>query len=261
MAYDRKLEARQTVKNVLEDTNFGRRYVTVRVNALGSSWWNDDIAHIAQTKADAIIIPKVNNADVLITVNELLARYGAHDRMCIWAMVETPHAVMNIKEIAATAYVVPRLEALMMGTSDLTNELHALHTPDRLALIYSLSKCVVAARAFKLRVLDGVHLTIDDLKGFEEACEQGREFGFDGKSLIHPKTVEMANRVFAPPQDLVEHSERVLSAWREAQAKGLGVAVVDGQLIENLHVEEAKRILAMTQQIAALEKSYAAVKQ
>ncbi|EWM20597.1 citrate lyase beta subunit [Nannochloropsis gaditana] len=140
--------------------------------------------------------------------------------MGIWAMVETPAAVMNIKEIARSANFVPRLEALMMGTSDLTNELHALHHPDRVPLLYSLSSCLVAARAFKLRVIDGVHLNLNDPNGFAAACAQGRALGFDGKSLIHPKTVAEANKAFGPRPDELAHAERVLTAWREAQAHG-----------------------------------------
>ncbi|KAM3571242.1 hypothetical protein VYU27_006729 [Nannochloropsis oceanica] len=175
--------------------------------------------------------------------------------MAIWAMIETPAAVMNIKEISQSANFVPRLEALMIGTSDLTNELHALHHPDRTPLIYSLSSCVVAARAFKLRVIDGVHLNLNDPEGFAAACAQGRALGFDGKSLIHPKTVAAANKAFGPRPDELAHAERLLQAWRDAQAHGEGLAVVDGQLIEMLHVEEAHRLLATQLNIEAMEAS------
>lgn len=255
VAYDRKAEARALVKQVLEEEDFGKRSITVRVNCLGSKWWTEDLAAMAQTKVDSIIIPKVNSADTLITASELLSRYGAHERMTIWAMIETPHAVMNIKEISQSANFIPRLEALMMGTSDLTNELHALHRPDRVPLIYSLSKCVVAARAFKLRVIDGVHLNLNDPEGFAEACAQGRALGFDGKSLIHPKTVAAANQAFGPRPEEVERAQRVLQAWDDAQKQGEGLAVVDGTLIEILHVDEASRILQMQRNIEAVEAS------
>lgn len=146
----------------------------------------------------------------------------------------------------------------MMGTSDLTNDLHARHTADRSPLLYSLSKCVVAARAFRLRVVDGVYLDLNDPDGFLAACAQGRALGFDGKSLIHPKTVEAANEAFGPLEEELEHARKVLSAWQAATSQGQGVAVVDGKLVEGLHVDEAQRMLALDRNIQALQAAFQA---
>jgi citrate lyase subunit beta/citryl-CoA lyase len=165
-------------------------------------------------------------------------------------MMETPLGILNAAEIAAAS---PRLSCLVMGTSDLTKDLQAEHTPDRLPMLTSLGLCLLAARAHGLAIVDGVHLDLDDAEGLERVCAQGRAMGFDGKTLIHPKQVDAANRAFAPTLDDVEWSERIIAAFAEAEAAGKGVVVVDGKLIENLHVENARRIVALADAIAALE--------
>jgi citrate lyase subunit beta/citryl-CoA lyase len=162
-------------------------------------------------------------------------------------MLETPRGILRAEDIAAS----PRVTALVMGTSDLTKELHARHTRDRLPLLPSLGRCVLVARAYGLAVLDGVHLDLNDDEGFEYACRQAADMGFDGKTLIHPKTIAAANRIFAPSPDDIASARQIIAAYAETTAQGKGVVVVNGRLIENLHVEEAHRLVALAEVIAA----------
>jgi citrate lyase subunit beta/citryl-CoA lyase len=166
-------------------------------------------------------------------------------------MIETPLGVLLSAEIAAAG---GRLAGFVMGTSDLAKDLQASHTRERLPLLTSLGLSVLAARAYRLSILDGVHLDLNDEAGFADVCRQGRELGFDGKTLIHPKTIEAANRAFAPSAAEIDFSRRVIAAHAEAAAAGKGVVVVDGRLIENLHVENARRLVALAEVIAELER-------
>jgi citrate lyase subunit beta/citryl-CoA lyase len=171
---------------------------------------------------------------------------GAPADMAIWTMIETPKGVLNAQEIAAAS---ERLTVFVMGTSDLVKDIHGEHTDDRQPVITSLSWCVLAARAYGRAIVDGVHLDLNDAKGLEAHCRQGRELGMDGKTLIHPKTIETANRVFAPSDEEVAHAHRVIQAHTEARKRGEVLAVLDGQLIETLHVENAERIVALAEAI------------
>jgi len=184
-----------------------------------------------------------------VTTVSLLDACGPAERLAIWCMLETPRGILYAREIAAAS---PRLAALVLGTSDLTKDLQALPTHDRLPLITSLSMAVLAARAHQLAVLDGVHLDLSDDEGFAASCRQGRELGFDGKTLIHPKQIAAANAAFAPTPEEVEWSRRIIAAHREAAAAGKGVVLVEGRLIENLHVENARRVLALADEIERL---------
>jgi citrate lyase subunit beta/citryl-CoA lyase len=209
---------------------------------------NDEAA--ATCGADAILLPKVESAAMVRNLEARMARHGAPDGMAIWVMMETPLGILRAEEIAASS---ERLAVLVMGTSDLVKDLQAQHTPERLPVLTSLSLCLLAARAHGRAVVDGVHLDLQDMEGFEAACRQGLELGMDGKTLIHPKTVEPANRVFAPGEDEVERARRIIDAHAEAERRGEGVVVLDGQLIENLHVLNAKRIVALHEAIQARE--------
>jgi len=174
---------------------------------------------------------------------------GAPADMAIWCMMETPRGMLKAEEIAGSS---PRMGGFVMGTSDLAKDLHCAHTRDRLPMITSLGLCLLAARAYGLAALDGVYLDLNDDEGFEYSCVQGLELGFDGKTLIHPKTIDAANRVFAPSGKEVDWSRKIIAAHAEATAAGKGVVVVDGKLVENLHVENARRIVALAEQIAAM---------
>lgn len=226
---------------------YGRREVVVRVNALGTPWGEDDLAAAARSGADAVLLPKVEEA---ATVREALAcldAHGAPASLSVWCMVETPRGVLGAGAIAGASR---RVGALVMGTSDLTKDLHARLRPDRLPLLTSLSLCVLAARAHGCAALDGVHLDLGDDEGFAAACRQARDLGFDGKTLIHPKTIAVANEVFAPSAAELDWARRVTAAHAEATVRGEGVVLVDGRLVEGLHLEEARRLVALAGSIA-----------
>ena len=205
---------------------------------------------MATAGADAILLPKVENKQIIDGIEGRLGAAGAPDDLAIWCMIETPKGVLRSEEIASAS---PRLGALVVGTSDLAKDLHCLHTPRREPFLASLSWCILAARAYGLAVLDGVHLDLEDEEGFAEVCRQSREMGFDGKTLIHPKTLDAANSTFAPGQGEVDWGRRVIGAYEKAECDGKAVVLLDGQLIESLHVEEARRIVGLSEAIAALK--------
>jgi citrate lyase subunit beta/citryl-CoA lyase len=226
---------------------YGRRELTIRCNGLATPWGADDVAAAAAARPAAVVIPKV---DALATLDDVAARLdaGGASATMIWAMVETPTAIFDVRAIAAH----PRVDVLVMGTNDLAKELHAVRVPSRQPLLPGLGLCLLAARATGKVILDGVYNDIKDEAGFLAECRQGREMGFDGKTLIHPSQVEPCNGVFAPGADEVELAERIIAAFEEAQAEGRGVVTVDGRMVENLHVEEARRVLTITEAIAEL---------
>ena len=254
VAPDAKQDARAQLCMEVDKGGYGGREVAIRVNGLATPWGRDDLVEAAKTPADAILLPKVEGAGMVHEAEAVMAEAGAHDRMAIWCMMETPLGMLKAQEIAAAS---PRVACFVMGTSDLAKDLHAHHTPLRLPFLTSLGLCLLAGRAHGLAVLDGVHLDLDDDEGFRAACVQGLELGFDGKTLIHPKQLAAANEVFAPGADEVDYSKRIIAAHAEAAEHGQGVVVVDGKLVENLHVENAKRLVALAEQIAALEHAAA----
>ncbi len=250
VAPDAKAEARGNVQAAVAQGGYGKREIVVRVNGLDTPWGADDIAALGGSAADAILIPKVESAKMVQEVERLMVKAGARAEMGLMCMMETPLGILRAEEIAGAS---PRLTCLVMGTSDLVKDLNAKHTPDRLPVLTALGLCVLAARAHGKAIVDGVHLDLSDEAGFKAHCRQGRALGMDGKTLIHPKTVAAANDAFAPSAAEVAQAERIIAAHAEATAEGKGVAVLDGKLIENLHVEDAKRTVALAEAIAALE--------
>ncbi|CAA7612467.1 (3S)-malyl-CoA thioesterase [Candidatus Terasakiella magnetica] len=250
VAPDAKEVARTQVCDAVKAGGYGKRELLIRVNGLATPWFYADVAAAAASGADAILIPKVESADAVRQVEAIMAANGAPESMAIWCMMETPKGILRAEEIATAS---PRMGGFVMGTSDLAKDLHCAHTRERLPMITSLGLCLLAARAYGLAALDGVYLDLNDDEGFEYACRQGLELGFDGKTLIHPKTIDAANRVFAPSEKEVEWSKKIITAHAEAAAEGKGVVVVDGKLIENLHVENARRLVGQAELIAALE--------
>ena len=255
VAPEAKKDARAQVVEAVKAGGYGKREVIVRVNGIATPWGHYDIAAAAQSGADGILLPKVEGAGVVRQVVGLLDVYGAPETMRVWCMLETPLGVLHAERIAGAS---PRLGGFVMGTSDLAKDLHARHTRMRLPMITSLDLCLLAARGYGLAIIDGVHLDLDDEEGFVEACRQGIDLGFDGKTLIHPKQIGPANAIFAPTAEEVAYSRRVIEAHREATAQGRGVVVVEGRLVENLHVENARRILALSDAIEELEARAAA---
>ena len=243
VAPDAKPAARERVCAAVGSGDYGSRELTIRVNGLDTDWFADDVRAVAQAGPAGVVVPKISSAADVHAVEKALEAGGAPEHTAIWAMVETPAAMFAAREIAAAS---ARLTVLVMGTNDLAKELHAEHVPGRAPLLTGLGLALLAARAEGKVILDGVYNDVKDIPGLEAECRQGRELGFDGKTLIHPGQVEPCNRVFAPTAAQIEESRAVLAAWEQAQAAGLGVATVNGRMIENLHVETARRILALT---------------
>ncbi len=235
-----KEEARRRVAEAVTAGGFGHREIAIRVNRLDTPWGREDVAAAVAAGPDALLLPKVESAAELEELAALAARHGGAD-IPLWAMIETPRGVFAAPEIAAH----PRLAVLVMGTSDLAKELNARHVPGRTPFLYALERCVLAARAAGRAILDGVFLDLADEEGLAAECRQGRELGFDGKTLIHPKQIAAANAAFAPSAAEVEEARAVIAAYEEALAAGRGVAVLNGRLIENLHVDMARRTLAL----------------
>lgn len=250
VAPDAKAMARDTIAAALSAGGYGGRELIVRVNGLNTPWGYDDLRMAAASGADAVLLPKVESADAVRQAEAVLRAAGAPAGQTIWCMMETPLGILNAKEIAGSS---PTVGALVLGTSDLAKDLHAAHTAQRLPMITSLGLCLLAARAYGLAVLDGVHLDLNDDEGFAASCRQGRELGFDGKTLIHPKTIAACNAAFAPDDEEIAQAHRIIAAHAEAAAAGKGVVLVDGKLVENLHVENARRLVTLAEAIAKLQ--------
>jgi citrate lyase subunit beta / citryl-CoA lyase len=249
VAPDAKAEARDRVCEAASSGRYGSREVAIRVNSAGTPWHDDDLRAVADAGAAAVVVPKVDAAATVLAVEKALDAGGAPAATTIWAMLETPVALLRAQEICAAS---ERLTVLVMGTNDLAKELRAEHVPGRQPLLTGLGLALVAARANGKVILDGVYNDIMDAGGFEAECVQGRQMGFDGKTLIHPSQLEPCNRVFAPAAEDVERSRRIIEAFEQAEAGGRGVVTVDGRMIENLHVEQARRTLALAAAIEAM---------
>ena len=250
VAPDAKEMARQQIGAALKAGGYGARELIVRVNGLESPWGYDDIVAAAGFGADAILLPKVESAGAVHQAETIMEASGAPQALSVWCMMETPLGMLHAEEIAEASR---RVGALVMGTSDLAKDLYAAHTRDRLPMITALGLCMLAARAAGVAILDGVHLDLADDEGFAYSCRQGKELGFDGKTLIHPKTIDVANEVFGPSEEEVEWSRTIIAAHAEAEKEGKGIVVVDGKLIENLHVLNAERVVAMAEAIRDME--------
>ena len=249
-APDAKAEARRLISEAVNSKAYGNRYLIVRINGFDTEWGADDITGIAGCSPDAILLPKVGSAG---DVTDLSARMDAHPNLAntrIWAMMETPIGILNAQEIAGSH---PRLEGFVLGTNDLVKDMQALHTPDRAPVLSALTTCIMAARAYGLICVDGVYNDIKDNDGFEAHATQGRALGFDGVTLIHPSQIDPANEAYAPSDADLALAESYVEAYDQAIADGKAVAVVNGRIVENLHVENAKRLLAQAKAIGEME--------
>ncbi|MEI9885309.1 MAG: CoA ester lyase [Rhizomicrobium sp.] len=248
VAPDAKDAARAQVCEAVKARGFGKREIVVRVNSLETPWGEADLRAAAEAQPDAILVPKISSAAEL---NLIEAKLGAAEAaIAVWAMVETPKAILNIASIAAAG---GRLACFVMGTNDLIKEMRGVHTQDRANLAASLSLSVLAARANGIAIVDGVYNDIQNEAGFRSACEQARAFGFDGKTLIHPSQVGPCNAVFAPSAAEVEAARKVIAAFELPENKGKGAIKLDGRMVELLHAEIARGTVAMADAIAALE--------
>lgn len=237
-----KQESREQVCHKTRTGAFVDHEVAVRVNGRTTAWHADDVALAAISGADAILVPKVETAAEVHELERAIAAAGAPPEMQLWAMIETPRAVLNVGEIASAS---ERLSVLVVGTNDLVNDLQATHRPARMPILTALSLAVLGAKAAGKVILDGVYNEVADADGFTRECQQGRDMGFDGKTLIHPMQIELAHEVFTPSPDEVAYAERVVGAYQAAEQSGNSVILVDGKLVEMLHVRGAQRILAL----------------
>jgi len=252
VAPDAKEVARANVVAAAASRAYGKREIVIRANGLATAWGREDIIAIAGSGADAVLVPKLESAADVTAVVELLDEAGAPPPMAVWGMMETPRGILHAEEIASAS---PRLACFVMGTNDLVKDLRARHTPMRLPMLVALGATMLAARASGLAILDGVYNDIQDAEGFRASCVQGLEMGFDGKTLIHPGQVEPCNDVFAPTAADLAMAGKIVTAFEQARAAGKGVVTVDGRMIENLHVEQAQRQLALARAIADLAAS------
>jgi citrate lyase subunit beta/citryl-CoA lyase len=248
VAPDAKPAAREAACAAVRSGAYGRRELTIRVNGADTEWHAADLAAACAAGPDAIVVPKVNSADAVLALVEAMAEHGAPEHTKLWAMLETPYAILHAEEIAGAA---DRLTVLVMGTNDLVKELYAEHVPGRAPILPALGMSLLAARATGKVILDGVYNDVKDVDGFLAECRQGREMGFDGKTLIHPGQVAGANEAFAPGEQAVADARGILQAWEDG--RGSGVVTYNGRMIENLHVESAQRTLSMNDAITALE--------
>ena len=248
VAPDSKEVAREQACAAAASSEYGNRELTIRCNGLDTPWGKDDVLAAAAAGPAAVVIPKVDGSSYLDEISELLNQGGAPSSTQIWAMVETPIGILHVEEIARHE----RMSVMVMGTNDMAKELRASITADRQALLPYLAMCLLSARAAGVAILDGVYNDIKDESGFKDVCVQGAEMGFDGKTLIHPNQVAPTNEIFSPSLDELDFYRRIIEEFEAAEKEGRGVLTVDGKMIENLHVDEARRALAVADAIAAL---------
>jgi citrate lyase subunit beta/citryl-CoA lyase len=248
VAPDAKPAARDAAAAAAASGDYGRRTVAIRVNGIGTQWHDGDVAAASAAGPGAIVVPKVDSADQVHRLVDAMEQAGAPDHTRLWAMVETPVAVLDALAIARAS---ERLGAFVLGTNDLVKELFAEHVPGRGPILPSLHTALLAGRAAGIAVIDGVYNDVKDVDGFLAECEQGRQMGFDGKTLIHPGQVEGANAAFAPSEQAVEDARGLVAAWEDGQ--GAGVVTYNGRMVENLHVESARRTLSIHEAVQALQ--------
>ncbi|HEY9564813.1 MAG TPA: CoA ester lyase [Nocardioides sp.] len=252
VAPDAKPDAREAASAAAASGDYGKRTLTIRVNGIGTEWHEADIVAASQAGPHAIVVPKVNSADEVKQLVTAMEKAGAPEHTKLWAMVETPVAILGALSIAQAS---DRLGAFVLGTNDLVKELYAEHVPGRAPILPSLHTALLAGRAAGIAVIDGVYNNVKDIDGFLAECEQGRQMGFDGKTLIHPGQVEGANSAFAPSAQAVEDARGLIQAWEDG--KGAGVVTYNGKMVENLHVESAQRTLDIHEAITALKSEQA----
>ena len=252
VAPDAKAEARARVAETVKAGGFGPREVVIRINGLDTQWGADDLEAAAAAAPDAILVPKVEAVEQLVTVGQRLKALGVADTTRVWAMIETPLAILDIKAIAQSARdPLTRLSVFVLGTNDLAKETRAALVPGRAPMVAWLSLVVAAARTSGIDVLDGVWNQFQDLDGFNAECAQGAQFGMDGKTLIHPSQIEPCNAAFSPPAAEVERARAIIAAFALPENAGKGVITLDGRMVELLHAEMAKRTVALADAIAA----------
>jgi citrate lyase subunit beta/citryl-CoA lyase len=247
VAPDAKAQARELVVQALQKGGFGGREVLVRINGLDTAWWRDDLA-VAAAGPDALLLPKVSTPEQLRELARHFVGVGAEARIRVWAMMETPLAMLNARDIAAAALdPATRLAGFVMGTNDLAKETRARIVPGRAPMLPWLTACVAAARAYGLAILDGVYNELGDLEGFAAECGQARDLGFDGKTLIHPQQIAPCNAAFSPAPEEVAWARKIIAAFDLPENAGKGVIQIEGRMVERLHAEMARQVVAIAE--------------
>jgi citrate lyase subunit beta/citryl-CoA lyase len=250
VAPEAKLQARGAVVKAIQQ-GFGDREVLVRINGLDTRWWVEDIDAAASARPDAVLVPKVSSPRQLQDLAARLVDMGTDPHVRVWAMMETPLAMLNVRDIAAAALdSETRLAAFVMGTNDLAKDTRARLVPGRAPMLPWLMNCLAAARAYGLDILDGVYNDIGDAAGFAAECRQARDLGFDGKTLIHPRQIEPCNEAFSPTAEEVDAARKIIAAFDLPENENKGVLQVDGRMFERLHAEMARRTVAIADAIA-----------
>jgi citrate lyase subunit beta/citryl-CoA lyase len=253
VAPDAKAKARELIAQAVAARGFGKREVLIRINALDTPWWREDIATAAQARPDGILVPKVSSVADLNSVAARLAETGADASLAVWAMIETARAVLHAEELAATSRDgKTRLAGFVFGPNDISRETRIKMLPGRATMIAMITHCVLAARAGAIEILDGPYSEFSNLEGFAAECRQARDLGFDGKTLIHPSQIEACNAIFTPPPEEVAQARRIIAAFSLPENASRGAIQLDGQMVERLHAEMAERTIAIADAIAAI---------
>src|ERR1700755_1950406 len=253
VAPDAKAAARDGIAAAIAAKGFGKREILIRTNGLDTPWWADDVAMAAKASPDGILVPKVSSIEDLQTIGRDLARLGAAPTVKVWAMIETARAVAHGEELAeAGRDPNTRLAGFVFGPNDISRETRIKMMPGRAAMIPMITHCILATRAHGLDILDGPYSDFSNFDGFGQECTQARDLGFDGKTLIHPGQIEACNAIFTPPAEEVEHARKIIAAFQRAENASRGAIQLDGQMVERLHADMAKRTIAIADAIAAM---------
>jgi citrate lyase subunit beta/citryl-CoA lyase len=253
VAPDAKAVARDQIAQAIAAGGFGQREVLIRVNALDSPWWMDDITMAGEARPDGILVPKISSADDFTTISRCLRDIDADASIRVWAMIETVRAVLHVEELAAASRnFEARLAGFVFGPNDISRETRIRMLPGRAAMIPMITQCILATRAYGLEILDGPYSDISNVDGFALECAQGRDLGFDGKTLIHPGQIEACNAIFTPPAEEIAQARKIIAAFEQPENAARGAIRLDGQMVERLHAEMAKRTIAIADAIAAM---------
>ncbi len=256
VAPEEKQNARDRISETVKGGGFGAREIAARINGLESTFWRDDLAGLAALPLDALVLPKVSGAKDIAIVSAAMRETGFTARTRLWVMIETPRAVLDIAAIAACADdKTSPLSLFILGTNDIARETHARMVKGRAPMLSWISQCVLAARAYGLSILDSVYNDIKDIEGFRAECEQGRDLGMDGKTLIHPGQIAPANEIFAPPAHEIEDAQKIVAAFELPENAAKGVINLGGRMVERLHLEMARRILSVAAAISSAASS------
>jgi citrate lyase subunit beta / citryl-CoA lyase len=255
VAADAKAEARTQIAKAVAADGYGGRELLIRINGLDTPWWSDDVAMAGQAAPDGIVVPKVSSVEDLAIVTNRLAEVGADPSLKVWAMIETARAVLDADKLAASSREAgSRLAGFVFGPNDMARETRIRMVPGRSTMLPMISHCILATRAHRLEILDGPYSDFSNAEGFAQECEQARDLGFDGKTLIHPGQIEACNTIFTPLTEEVAQARKIIAAFEQPENAGRGAIQIDGRMVERLHAEMARRTIEIADAIAAMTK-------